>query len=79
MTPLTLLSIAASIFLLSLIVVIFNFLRIAKNPSEMLEEGSLFGSFGTHIIAGAVASLSMLTLVGSFIWFLVERYATHGG
>jgi hypothetical protein len=33
------------------------------------------GSFLVHLLGGAIMAGSFLTLLGGFIWFLLERFA----
>lgn len=48
---------------------LFNFYRIFTSPFDFHEDGSK--EILLHMLLGSLTGLSLITLVGGFIWFLV--------
>jgi hypothetical protein len=56
------------------LVTVVNFYGAAKNVMRM-EVDSFVKRMLPHLLGGLMASAGMLSLIGGFVWFLLEKYA----
>jgi len=71
MTPVMLMIIVGSIFILSAMAAAINFASMIKGMENM---DAIRKRMATHMILCIVSAISGLVAIGGFIWLLVEKF-----
>jgi len=74
MTPGVLMAISGILFGVFLIVLFVNFFMLMGRSERSFEMPRI--NFILHGVLGMLTGISFLGLVGGFVWFLVDKYAS---
>ena len=67
--------IAAGVFTVSTTVLMLNFKKIARDPLRLLDGDD--NTTMVHAAMGVISGLSLLALLGGFVWFLILQASGH--